>query len=467
MWEKPLELILVDDDYRQAHALADALKANGFAPQVAKTLSAACTLNPRGSCDFLLISYPVPEKIDATQLKMAARALPGVRMIALLPGGNEGHEELLHQSGIHLVLCRELAPRQLAQIMVAQGELRIAEEQNYRLRQMLDGRTAYANLIGGSAPMRSMYRLLDQVARTDAPVLILGEEGTERVEVARAIHQKSERALHSLVAVDCQRAADDLDASAIFGPIGRGLYASGPDPQRSAFAKAGSGVLVLHRIEALPLGGQQRLLDYLHRPFFQNETPGTPHPLARLMVTASPDLLERVENGQFLRELYYRLNILQVRVPPLRERREDVPMLAQHALRMLGRRRPGEGSAPQSICFSSAALLALFQHDWPGNLEEVIAAVEHATQHLQGVQIELEDLPEELRSQQSPAEITPASFAHLALKEAKRQFESEYFLGLLRRTHGNMTLASRFSRVGRPYLYKKIKEYDLNPDEFR
>jgi two-component system response regulator HydG len=465
-WDKPFELIICDDDVRYSQALADQLKPLGFHVQTAKTLGQAGAMPTPSGADFLIAGYRDPNRLDVNQIKFTLRSMAGVRLIALLPEGLESYEELLLKTGVSLVLSRDLPARHLAGLLVTQGELRFTEEQNFRLRQLVDGRTAYGNLLGGSAPMRALYRLLDQVARTDAPVLIHGETGTERVDVARAIHAKSERALHPIVAIDCSRKLEDADGVAIFGPVGNGQFASGPDPVRSVFARAGAGVVVLHRVECLGQGAQQRLLDFMHRPFFQDENASNAHPLARLMVTSAPELPQMTEGGKFLRELYYRLSILQVRVPPLRERREDIPMLAQHLLRMAQRRQEGPASPP---AFSSSALLSMFQYGWPGNLEELAGVIREILDHLEGDQIDLEHLPGQLKPSEADSGAQPvvAALAELALKDAKRVFESEYFIGLLRRTRGNMTLASRYSRVGRPYLYKKIREYGIEPDEYR
>jgi DNA-binding NtrC family response regulator len=381
--------------------------------------------------------------------------------------GLTSYDELLRQAGTQRVLSLSLKPRQVADMLTTMADMRQLENQNYRLRQMLDGRSSYENLIGGSLPMRAMYRLLDQIAKTDSPVLITGEEGTESVDVAKAIHQKSERTEDPVIIVDCRKCADDPDAAPIFGPRGSGAYASGPCPRFSAFAKSGKGTVVLHRIDALHLEAQQRLLDFMHRPFFQNETAGSPHPLSRIMATSCPDLLSRVEEGTFLRELFYRLNILQVRVPPLRERREDIPMLAQYYLRFNETGKNGHASG-RGVSFSSEALLSLFQYDWKGNLAELRDLIHLLAQNVNGVEIDVGDLPAHIQQQaQAPQELKPTTYSDRSLKEAKRLFETDYFKHLLKRTGGNMTLASRLSRVGRPYLYKKVREYDINPEQFR
>ena len=466
-----LEIQILDEDHDFARSVAVLLKSAGYLPYVAESFNDATRRHQQKPCQLLLLGIAADCTLDLRQMKALVRAMSGARIIAMIPEALEGYEEALREQGVGQIVGRTASARQAFQYVQAQADLCMLESQNYRLRQMLDGRTAYENLIGASAPMRALYRLLDQVARTDTPVLVTGETGTERLEVAQAIHSKSERALHPSVVIDCARGSEDAQGIFLFGPRGGGSYGDGPTVAGSAFARAGKGTLILQNVEQLGSIAQQRLLEFMHRPFFQNETPGSPQPICRILATAGPNMMARVDAGEFLRELYYRMNILQVRIPALRERREDIPMLAQHFLRTMARRE-GEGVGAKSLTFSSRAMLGLFQHDWPGNLDELSALVCELARNAQGQQIEAEDLPPHLQQRvvqsESPAAGESAVPGYdMPLKDAKRVFETEYFTSLLRRTRGNMTMASRQSRVGRPYLYKKIREYGIEPESYR
>lgn len=468
MWNDRFEIVIVDPEDHYARALADTLRPLGFEPRLGASLAEARSAVRQDAPDFALIGLMKPRDLDVKRMREEIAALNGCRTLVLVAPGMEGYEHVLRSMGARLVLPRELEPRQIAQWLLAQGEIRQLEQQNVKLSQMIDDRVSYETLIGGSTPMRALYRLLDQVARTDGTVLITGEEGIEKIEVAQALHQRGSRAKCPIVIVDCAVCAGDPAGAEVFGPIGRGAHPMGPHQGRSAFARAGKGTIVLHRVEMLAPVAQRRLLEFLHHPFFQDETPGAPQPLARLITTSEPNLFGRVEAGQFDRELYFRMNVLQVRVPPLRERREDIPMLAQAFLRAALATQ--NGRATQASTFSSQAMLALFQYDWPRNLAELRDVVFQIVESSRGVQIEFEDLPEALRDkpESHQAEARSANgFGNIPLKEAKRRFETEYFTGLLKRTRGNMTMASRFSRVGRPYLYKKIREYGIEPETFR
>ncbi|MEN6627692.1 MAG: sigma 54-interacting transcriptional regulator [Candidatus Sumerlaeia bacterium] len=456
----------MDPEDHFARALADTLRPLGFEPRLGASISEARAAVRQDVPDFALVGLMRPRDLDVKQMREEMAAMSGCRILVLVAHGMEGYEHVLRSMGARLVLPRDLEPRQIAQWLLAQGEIRQLEQQNVRLSQMIDDRVSYESLIGGSAPMRALYRLLDQIARTDGTVLITGEDGVEKVEVAQALHLRGSRARNPFVAVDC---AGDPAGHEIFGPVGHGAHPLGPHQGHSAFARAGKGTIVLHRVEQLSTPAQRRLLEFLHHPFFQDETPGAPQPLSRLITTAEPNLFSKVEAGEFSRELFYRMNVLQVRVPPLRERREDIPMLAQHMLRQVSAATNGRAQS-QAAGFSSQAMLCLFQHDWPHNLVELHDLLLQLMESARGAQIEPEDLPEAIRGRPEEHVTEPHhtnGFGNMPLKEAKKRFETEYFTGLLKKTRGNMTMASRFSRVGRPYLYKKIREYGIEPEKFR
>jgi DNA-binding NtrC family response regulator len=465
--EDKIEIVVFYQGSERGIELSESMKVLGLPATVVDDINQVRKRISSGRCDFAVIGQDDPVSVDPETLSSLIHLNQETRFLFLLAEKLNPADHFLRKAGGHLVISNLLSIRQLAPLIFSQVDLLIKERQNFRLRQMLNGRSSYDTLIGGSVPMRSLYRLLDRIARTDTNVMITGEPGTELSHVARAIHQRSERGIFPIVMVDCRRIKGQPDAAGIFGPVGKGHYQDAPCPAKSAIAKAANGVIVLENVDSLNSRGQDRLLGYLDHPFFQNETPGTPQPVPRLMVTSDSDLTKKVEDGSFLKTLYYRLNILQVRVPPLRERREDIPMLAQHFLRTV--KHGGNGSS-QVLSFSNRALLALFQHDWPWNVEELKTLIHELVPLQKGPQIDIPQLPASIAGEPevpSEGKTTILGNSDLPLKEAKRIFETEYFKDLLRKTNGNMTLASRYSRVGRPYLYKKIREYGIQPDQFR
>lgn len=471
MQEERYSLLIADADRPWSRRVGYQLDQEAFEVLYAETLKEARETLERHPVTFVLLGLDDPRWIQTTQLQEIIAAAPQTRFLALLGPGTEGSEQVLRHVGFREFLLHDIPLAHLVQTMGRYRDLRRLEEQNDRFKQLLECRTCFESLLGGSAPMRALYRLIEQVSRADAPVLVTGEPGSEFSAVVHSIHQRSSRCIHPLVIVDAAEANEERQEMEIFGPAGRGSYANGPSSSGSAFARAGQGVLVLQSIEKLGSASQSRLLSFLHAPFFQGETSSSAQPVARIIVTASGDLQRMAAEGSFNRELYYRLSILQIRIPPLRERREDIPMLAEHLLQEMPGIGGPAGSARkgrQTPAFSNEAMLAMFQHSWPGNMEEMRSAVAAAVQCAKGLQIELEDLAASVGRPAVPADRPASATAtNVPLRLARRTFEADYFRGLLERTGGNMTMASRISKVGRPYLYKKLKEHAIDPESFR
>jgi DNA-binding NtrC family response regulator len=467
MQPEPHKILLVMDDPRRASALAEFIDPSGLDVLMFDTLGEVRNFESLDRTAILVLDVGTRVDVLAPQLSDLTCKLPHALVLALLAKGMERNEELLRHAGVQEFLPRGLPLHHLARILVRFSEIRRLEEQNQRHRAMQESRTSYENLIGGSLAMRGLYRLIEQVARADAPVLITGESGSEFLDVARSIHGRSERRREPFVLVDCSQTTRGKLEQQVFGPVGGGSYPQGPSPDNSAFARAGKGTLVLHHIEESDAAVQKRLINFFQQPYFQGETLATPQPIARIVATAANDIERRVESGTFNRELYFRLNILRARVPPLRDRREDIPLLAEHFLRCLapenGTKKP---RGPLSL--SGEALMQFFRYPWPGNLEELEASVHEAANKTRTQQINREDLPEALLKFGEPEEGSahPVSGC-VPMKQAKRNFEADYFKSLLQHTRGNMTMASRISKVGRPYLYKKLKEHEIEPEEFR
>lgn len=467
MQDAPHQILLVMDDPRRAGALAEFIEPSGLEVFVFSSFDEVREEGLLERTAILLFDVGAKIEVLAPQVGDLTFKAPRTLVIALLAKGMENHEELLRHAGVHEFFPRGLPLHHLARILVRYSEIRRLEDQNNRYRALQESRTSFESLIGGSVAMRSLYRLIEQVSRADAPVLITGENGSEFLDVARSVHERSDRRREPMIVVDCSQTARAKLEHQIFGPVGVGPYAHGPSPDNCAFARAGKGTLVLHRIEEADPAVQKRLLNFFHQPYFQGETLATAQPIARIIATAGNEIERRVDVGEFNRELYFRLNILRVKIPPLRDRREDIPLLAEHYLQC----RPSENGSKRSrgpLSLSGEALMQFFRYNWPGNLQELESSVLEAAGRSRTQQINRDDLPEAILSvdEETRAGASPISGC-IPMKQAKRNFEAEYFRSLLQHTKGNMTLASRISKVGRPYLYKKLKEHTIEPEEFR
>ncbi len=467
MIEERFSLLLVDCDTRWGRRLGQLVERSGLRFDFAQGLPEACESLRGKASELVAVGFGDPNWLNTKALRELRESAPQARRIALLDEPSEKYERLLRQSGFDEFLPRKIVPSQLATIFSQHAEVLRLEAELAYFQGLVEGRTCFEALLGGSAPMRALYRLIEQVSRTDAPVLVSGEAGVEFAEVAQSLHRRSERSMHPLIAIDCKRGAAEEVENSIFGPLGHDSYARGPSPEGSAFAQAGKGSLVFYNVEAMGAQALGRVVEFLRNPFFQGETSTTPQPIARIIATSTADLKSLVESGEFNREFFYRMSILQVQVPPLRERREDIPLLAENFLQQLNR-SPARKKGP-AIALDSESILDLFRYSWPGNVEELTESLGQAVRDTKTYRIRPEHLALQIeQSKPRDAVAAPAPDGEpVPLRQAKRGFETDYFKNLLEQTRGNMTLASKISKVGRPYLYKKLKEYDIEPSDFR
>ena len=426
-------VLFVDPDAQRFAFVVDHLRSRGVSLLVAKDLSGAATPLPAAAVAVLGLAETNGHRAE---LVRAWRHTDSQMVLICGVEPDPEAEAEIVAAGADEIVGRPYSPAQLESAVRLGLETRRLREEVRRLQLLGAARQSFEGLVGGSEPALSLYRLLEQVACNDEPALIHGEPGVEVAAVVEAIHARSER---------CQAPIHCLAGEAATpGEIARLATPEGPGPPQA-------GTLWIDGVHRLGLEAQSALF----------EQTGNYGLLGAWRVVASTerDLLEMAHEGLFLRALYYRINVLPIRIPPLRERIEDLPLLAADRLRRLA----GGRSTPKRLSFH--ALLALVTHPWPGNVAELEATLQKAAERAAGDEIELEDLPEEIVLQTTAAPSKTASGR--SLRTAKQDFEQQYFRTLLSHTRGNMSMASKISKVGRPYLYKKIREHALNPEDFR
>ena len=307
-------------------------------------------------------------------------------------------------------------------------------------------------LIGESAPMRRLREEIARVAPTDARVLITGENGTGKELVARAIHRLSVRTDSQLVEVNCAAIPEELIESELFGHV-RGSFTGASEDRRGKFEEADGGTLYLDEVGDMSAKTQAKVLRALQEGRFTRV--GSTKPLssdARVLSATNKTLPEEIRRGAFREDLYFRLAVVPVHVPALRERSEDIPVLAEHFLRAASIRF---GRRPKSL--SRAALERLQSHRWPGNVRELKNLLERLMILSPGDEIRREDLPGEIL--QGVTEETLANDA--PLREARDDFEKRYILAALRKYRGNVTRTAEALEVERSNLYRKLKGYGI------
>ncbi|MDI1451825.1 sigma 54-interacting transcriptional regulator [Polyangium sp. 6x1] len=356
------------------------------------------------------------------------------------------------------VQVREAFPRWRARISIGESVLQLGEMDRVSLDLHPDAK--FANLVGASALMRRVFALLERCAASDATVLLEGETGTGKDAVAEAIHTKSDRHDQPFIVLDCGAIPAELLESELFGHE-KGAFTGAITPRDGAFAAASGGTLFLDEIGEMPLGLQSKLLHALEHRGVKRVGSNKYVPVdVRVIAATNRNLREEVNQKRFRSDLYYRLAVIQVKLPPLRERFEDVPALAQHFLDAIEKRsrRPVDTSFLRTPAFFTE----LHSHQWPGNLRELRNYVERCYALREAVRLEPDGGPEpEPRSQGGGPVVDPS----LPLREAREQWiqelERRYLEALLVRHSGNVREAARAAGVDRVYLYRLLWKYDL------
>ncbi|HWP42646.1 MAG TPA: sigma-54 dependent transcriptional regulator, partial [Blastocatellia bacterium] len=339
--------------------------------------------------------------------------------------------------------------------------------ENERLRHELAGTETFGQLIGSSPAMARVYSLIEKVAQTDANVLITGESGTGKEMVAREIHSRSRASAGPFVALNCAAMPEELIESELFGHE-KGAFTGAAAKRVGKFEAANNGTLFLDEIGDMSLATQAKVLRVLEDKSFQrlgsNETVSTD---ARIISATNKDLEKEVEAQRFRGDLFYRLCVVAIHLPPLRDRRSDIPALAQafcNRYALAYRRSP--------MTISKPALKVLLEYDWPGNVRQLRNFIERAVVLAEGDEITLDGLPEEItRKQQEDKAIARSDDAEdqdsiniplsLGFKDAKREFERRFIERCLDSTSGNITQAASMLGMHRQSLQHKIKELGL------
>lgn len=324
----------------------------------------------------------------------------------------------------------------------------LQEESVYELQRKLEGSWDFLGIVGKDPKMHVVYKLIEDIARTDATVLIQGESGTGKELVARAIHQAGDRADKPFVVINCSAYPDTLLESELFGHE-KGAFTGAIRQKAGRFEQADGGTVFLDEVGEIPLPAQIKLLRVLQTQSF--ERLGGERTLkveVRILAATNKDLVKEVQKGTFREDLFYRLNVIPITLPPLRERRNDIPLLANH---FLGRFASQQQKAIQE--FSPEAMRVILDHSWPGNVRELENSVEHAVVLAKARRVEVTDLPSSVRK----PEAQPLEDVSSLMEETERVLLEK----VLSECSWNKKKAARRLGIGRSTLYAKLKRYGI------
>jgi two-component system response regulator AtoC len=333
-------------------------------------------------------------------------------------------------------------------------------EENRRLREQLTETYRFENIVGRSRPMAQVFDLIKKVAASEANILVVGESGTGKELIARCIHANSHRAARAFVPVDCASLPEHLLESELFGHE-RGAFTGAIATRRGLFEEANGGTSFLDEVGDIPLPLQPKLLRVLQER--QVRRVGGNRFIdvdVRVICATHQNLADMVQQGNFREDLYYRLNVISLPLPPLRDRPGDIPLLAYYSLRTYAAQSGKEvkGIAPETLELLEA-------YPWPGNVRELQNVIERAVVLAEGEMVTPAELPANLRL---PQKVPTAMVAdHLSLKKAKQQwvevFEREYLIALLKKHQGNISQAAKTAGVDRKTIHRLLKRYRIEP----
>jgi two-component system response regulator AtoC len=451
-------VLVVDDEASMRHLLTVILSDRGY--QVRAVASAEDALKELSARDYDLVLTDVrmPHMDGIALTRAIQERQPAATVIVMSAYGS--HQAALEamKAGAYDFLPKPFRPDDVVLCLRKAEERERLAQENRRLRSELRGGVGVDAIVGSSEAVQAVLRQVRKVAPQRTTVLLTGESGTGKELVARALHDLSPRAGAPFVAVNCGAIPGELLESELFGHA-RGAFTDAVRAKKGLAAEADGGTLFLDEIGELPLPLQVKLLRFLQegevRPVGDNHSLQVD---VRVVAASARDLAEAVKAGQFREDLYWRLAVLGVRLPPLRERSEDVEVLAGHFLARFAPLRP---ELP-GLRLTPEALEVLRAHRWPGNVRELMHAVERAVVLAEGAVIQAEDLPEAVRAggQARPGEPLPPG-ADLSVKRAGRALEERLIREALARTSGNRSRAAELLELSYRALLYKIKDYGI------
>ena len=448
-------LLIVDDEKPTRDGLRAALE-DRYDVYVAEDARSAMELLEGESFDVLLTDFRLPHE-DGLKLIARAKSLskPPVCILMTAYGSEELAVDAMKRGADDYIAKGRLQIDELEMRIARAVRQQKLEVENVSLRQQLESKFGLENVIGESPAMQEVFEVVQQVAPTRATMLLTGESGTGKELIARAIHLLSPRARQALVSVHCAALAPTLLESELFGHE-KGAFTGAHERRIGRFEQAQGGTLFLDEIGEIDATIQVKLLRFLgERTFERVGSSKTLTADVRLVAATNKDLEELVKAGTFREDLFFRLRVVEIHLPPLRERSGDIPLLARNFLLEFAR----ENRKPVAD-FTADALELLMNHSWPGNVRELRTAIEHAVVLCRGEKISARDLPPSVRSGATAAAGDPTRLLarnDLTVKEAEKQL----IIRALKETKGNRTLAARKIGMSRRTFHRKLHTYHL------
>ncbi|HAA55911.1 MAG TPA: DNA-binding response regulator [Myxococcales bacterium] len=455
------EILVVDDERSMRRVLHTMLEKQGHQIHTAQDGLEAVSLLAQHPISVLITDIKMPHMDGMALLDHTLTHHPSLPVILITAHGTVDSAVVALKKGAFDYITKPFDMNEMQQVVEKALHTR---ELNFKNFQPAPEEVGRYDIIGRSRQMMEIYDMISKVADSPSNVLITGESGTGKELIARALHQNSSLCEKPYIAINCAAIPQQLMESELFG-YEKGAFTGATTSKAGRFELADGGTLFLDEIGEIPVEMQVKLLRVLQYGDF--ERVGGIHTMrvnVRLIAATNQDPQEKIKEGSFREDLYYRLNVVPIRLPPLRERRSDIPLLVEHFVERFNKRlkKETEGVTPE-------ALTCLQEYDWPGNIRELENVIERTTLFANGPRITLQDLPEEIlqREKNSDVYIPPAINYDMSMslpemwKQQKERLEREMIARALEQTQGNVTKAAEKLGISRKSMQKKMKDLGL------
>jgi two-component system response regulator HydG len=446
----------IDDEREMVELIALGLKKRGFTVVPFNSAADALAAIPTRDVDVIVTDLNMKGMTGLELCQRVAADRPDIPVLMLTAFGSFETAVGAIRAGAYDFVTKPVEIEALAIAVRRAAEHRALRGEVRRLREVVASSRSRGELLGASPAMQAVYQLVDQVSATDATVLITGESGTGKEVVAREIHNRSRRAAEPFVAINCAAVPEALLESELFGHA-RGAFTDAKQSRQGLFQQASGGTLFLDEIGEMALALQPKLLRALQERRVRPVGAEAEVPIdVRLVTATNRDLEEMVEDKRFREDLYYRINVVHVPLPPLRARGGDVLLLAQHLLRHYA-----AALDKRVVGISTAAAERMLTYEWPGNVRELGNCVERAVALAGFEEIQVDDLPDKIRTARRAAPLAGTDLTELLTLE---EIERRHVLRVLEACDGNRTDAAKILDLDRKTLYRKLLRWGVSDD---
>ncbi|NLX04189.1 MAG: sigma-54-dependent Fis family transcriptional regulator [Phycisphaerae bacterium] len=451
-------ILVVEDEAPHAEAIAEGLRRFGFECRIAESGADAVEQLDEQPFDVVITDYKLGGAIDGMEvIRRTKKKWPETEVILITAHGSEQlARDALRQERAFDYLVKPIDLDEIRDLADRAAKQAQSNREHFVIRRRLDEPAEFRNIVAVSPQMQRILRLVKQVAPTNITVLLQGESGTGKDLLARAIHEHSPRSDRRMVTLDCAGLSEGVLESELFGHV-KGAFTGAISSRKGRFEYADGSTLFLDEIGEMPLTMQAKLLRVLETreivPVGSNDPVRVD---VRLVSATNRDLAKAVEEEKFRQDLYFRLKSVTLRIPPLRERREDIPVMIEQFIR---NSNETHGRAIKGI--SPDAREMLIGYDWPGNVRELRNVIDSMVVLTAEQILGVEDVPEEIRQQAGAARSTAIVPLTSMAGQTLEQLEKEHIQNTLEITRGNREQAAKILGIAPRTLYRKIKEYGL------